>query len=157
MTENNHDLDTAATDLGSTAIEETGAAQLPRHGFFNRLYTGTGAFDVIGKRKLWFSISLAIVAVAIASILLRGFTFGIDFEGGTKVSFPRTGANGEADVSQVEETFSQTIGKDPQSVVIVGNGATSTVQIRSETLNNDQTNKLRDALFDEVPAQGHRR
>ena len=91
MTENTSDLDTAATDLESTAIEEAGGAQPQRHGFFNRLYTGTGAFDVIGKRKLWFSISLAIVAMAIASILLRGFTFGIDFEGGTKVSFPAPG------------------------------------------------------------------
>ena len=25
----------------------------PRHGFFVRLYTGTGAFEVIGRRKLW--------------------------------------------------------------------------------------------------------
>ena len=154
MTENTNDLDTAATDLESTAIEEAGGAQPQRHGFFNRLYTGTGAFDVIGKRKLWFSISLAIVAMAIASILLRGFTFGIDFEGGTKVSFPRTGANGEADVSQVEEVFSQSIGKEPQSVVIVGNGATSTVQIRSETLNNDQTNTLREALFEKFQPRG---
>ena len=31
------------------------------------------------------------IAVAIASILIRGFTFGIDFEGGTKVSMPVAG------------------------------------------------------------------
>ena len=30
------------------------AADAPKHGFFTRLYTGTGAFDVIGQRKLWF-------------------------------------------------------------------------------------------------------
>ena len=30
-----------------------------------------------------------IVGIAIASILIRGFTFGIDFKGGTTVSFPR--------------------------------------------------------------------
>jgi preprotein translocase subunit SecF len=120
----------------------------------NRLYTGTGAFDVIGKRKLWFGISLAIVGVCLASILVRGFTFGIDFQGGTKVSFPRAGVNGEASVTQVEETFSQAIGRGPESVVIVGNGATSTVQIRSETLTNDQTNKLREALFEKFQPKG---
>jgi preprotein translocase subunit SecF len=39
-------------------------------------------------------------------------------------------------------------------VVVVGNGATSTVQIRSEALSNDQTNKLRDALFDKFQPKG---
>ncbi len=34
----------------------------PRHGFFIRLYTGTGAFDVIGRRKVWFVVSGLIVA-----------------------------------------------------------------------------------------------
>ena len=153
MTENSNDLDTGI-ELESTAIDEAAAAPLPRHGFFTRLYTGTGAFDVIGKRKLWFAISLAIVAVALTSILLRGFTFGIDFQGGTKVSFPRTGATGEASVSQVQETFTQAMGRGPQAVVIVGNGDTATVQIRSETLTNDQTNTLRDALFDKFQPKG---
>jgi preprotein translocase subunit SecF len=110
----------------------------------SRLYTGTGAFEVIGRRPLWYGISGAIVAIAIASIVLRGFTFGIDFAGGTTMSFPR----GDATVSQVEQVFRQALGNDPESVVIVGSGAGATVQIRSETLSNDQTAKLRNAVFD---------
>ncbi len=138
-------VEATATEPESTAME---AVDGPRHGFLSRLYTGTGGFEVIGKRRMWFAISGLMIAAAVASILLRGFTFGIDFEGGTKVSFPRDGANGEASVTQVEQTFDQAIGKRPESVVIVGRGKTSTVQIRSETLSNDQTEKLRNALFD---------
>ncbi len=115
-----------------------------RHGIFIRLYTGTGAFEVIGRRKLWYAVSGLIIAMAIASILIRGFTFGIDFEGGTKVAFPR----GDAQVSQVEEVFTQTLGKSPESVVVVGAGGTSTIQIRTETLTIDETEELRSALFD---------
>src|SRR5262245_49785632 len=100
-----------APDLESTA-------DAPRHGFFVRLYTGTGAFEVIGRRKMWYAISGLIVAVCIASMILRGFTFGIDFEGGTKVSMPAAGVNTE----RVEEVFSQALGKDAESVVVVGNG-----------------------------------
>ncbi|MFY9336822.1 MAG: protein translocase subunit SecF [Mycobacterium sp.] len=146
MTENSNDTAIEVTETASTGAPA--ATELPQHGFFTRLYTGTGAFNVIGRRKLWFAFSFILVAIAVASIVLRGFTFGIDFEGGTKVSFPRAGANGEAGIAQVEETFTQAIGVSPQSVVIVGNGATSTVQIRSETLTNDQAATLRDALFD---------
>jgi preprotein translocase subunit SecF len=131
-------------------LEPTAGSELPHHGFFTRLYTGSGAFEVVGRRKLWFGISGVIIAVAIASIVIRGFTFGIDFEGGTKVSFPR----GDASVTQVEQVFRQTLGKDPVSVVIVGSGSSATVQIRSETPSNADTDKLRNALFDAFHPRG---
>jgi preprotein translocase subunit SecF len=144
--------DDTATAVRSTGVE-TGA-DLPHHNFFSRLYTGTGAFEVIGRRRLWYGVSGAIVAIAIASIVLRGFTFGIDFKGGTTMSIPVAGATGTVQVSQVEQVFRQTLGSDPESVVIVGNGSGATVQIRSETLSNDDTTKLRNALFDRFQPKG---
>ncbi len=133
-----------APDLESTSTDA------PRHGFFVRLYTGTGAFDVIGRRKLWYAISGVIVAVCIASMVMRGFTFGIDFEGGTKVSMPAAGVTTE----RVEEVFSQALGKDTETVVVVGSGPSATVQIRSETLTNQETEQLRTALFDAFQPKG---
>ncbi|TPG31727.1 protein translocase subunit SecF [Mycolicibacterium hodleri] len=142
-------------DDASTARElDASTAEAPRHGFFVRLYTGTGAFDVVGKRKLWFGVSGAIVVIALASILLRGFTFGIDFEGGTKVSMPAAGAQGQVTTQQVEDVFSKTFGKAPESVVQVGNGGSATIQIRAETLSNPDTEKLRTALFDAFQPKG---
>jgi len=134
------------------AVELTDSAtQLPHHSFISRLYTGTGAFEVIGRRRLWYAISGAIVAVAIVSIVVRGFTFGIDFKGGTTVSMPR----GSAQTAQVQDVFKKTLGVDAESVVIVGSGSSATVQIRSETLSNDQTTKLRNALFDAFQPKGN--
>ncbi|MGV0786151.1 protein translocase subunit SecF [Mycolicibacterium sp. XJ2] len=126
----------------------------PQHGFFVRLYTGTGAFEVIGKRKLWYAVSGAIVLVCLLSMLLRGFTFGIDFEGGTKVSMPTATESGTVTVQQVEDVFSKTLGKSPESVVVVGSGGSATVQIRSETLTNEETEELRTALFDAFKPRG---
>jgi len=148
-----------SSDAGeSTAIEapgiEEGNSALPHHSFFMRLYTGTGGFDVIGRRKMWFAISGLIVVTAIASIVLRGFTFGIDFEGGTKVSMPAAGATGTISVQQVEDVFSKTLGKDTESVVVVGSGGSATVQIRAETLTNQETEQLRTALFDAFQPRG---
>ena len=146
-------------DTDVTEAEESGAveapgiestAALPHHSFFIRLYTGTGAFEVVGRRKLWFTISGLIVAIAIASIAIRGFTFGIDFEGGTKVSMPAAGDS----VERVEEVFSQALGKDAESVVVVGSGGSATVQIRSETLTNQETEELRNALFEAFQPKG---
>jgi preprotein translocase subunit SecF len=138
------------TDTDVVKGDKSSAADLPHHNFFSRLYTGTGAFEVIGRRRMWYGISGAIVAIAVLSIILRGFTFGIDFNGGTTVSMPR----GTAQVAQVQDVFNKTLGHDADSVVIVGTGASATVQIRSETLSNDQTEKLRNALFDTFQPKG---
>jgi preprotein translocase subunit SecF len=146
--ETDDDATTDAAESGVTpevtGVEAAASTQLPRHSFFTRLYTGTGAFEVVGRRRLWYSISAAIVLIALASILIRGFTFGIDFAGGTTVSFPR----GDATVSQVENVFRKTFGRDAESVVVVGNGGSATVQIRSAALSNADSDKLSTALFD---------
>lgn len=142
------------TESSGTELSAAQSAALPQHGFFTRLYTGTGAFEVVGRRKLWFGISGAIVLICLASILLRGFTFGIDFEGGTKVSMPRGAGESAATTEQVETVFSDTLGSEPESVVIVGSGDTATVQIRSETLDNEQTAKLREALYEKFQPKG---
>ncbi|MFY1621508.1 protein translocase subunit SecF, partial [Micromonospora sp. WMMD736] len=101
-----------------------------------------------------FAISGLIMAGAIAAIAIRGFTFGIDFEGGTKISMPVDGANGTVTTQQAEDVFSETLGVAPDSVVIVGSGASATVQIRSTTLSNDETEQLRTALFDAFSPKG---
>jgi len=149
-----HSSDTAESGAIESPDLEEMSAEAPKHGFFVRLYTGTGAFEVIGRRKLWYSVSGLIVAIAIASILLRGFTFGIDFEGGTKVSMPVAGQNGTVSTQQVEDVFSKTLSKSPESVVLVGSGGSATVQIRSETLTNEETETLRTALFDAFHPKG---
>jgi preprotein translocase subunit SecF len=140
---------TEATELESTGVEVSEAV-LPQHGFFNRLYTGTGGFDVMGRRKILFAITALMVAIAAASIVLKGFTFGIDFQGGTKVGFPR----GDANITQVEQVFTEAVGHSPETVVIVGNGPGATVQIRSKTLTNEETAKLRDALYEKFQPKG---
>lgn len=102
----------SANDQQSGAVEAPDLeAATPQHGFFVRLYTGTGAFEVIGKRKLWYAVSGLIVAVCVASMLLRGFTFGIDFEGGTKVSMPAATESGTVTTQQVEDVFNRTLVK----------------------------------------------
>ncbi|OSC37860.1 protein translocase subunit SecF [Mycobacterium decipiens] len=152
-TDRNTEASSAVELTDGDATTDT-AGKPPHHSFLSRLYTGTGAFEVVGRRRLWYGVSGAIVAVAIVSIIFRGFTFGIDFKGGTTVSMPAAGGKSTAQVEQVEDVFYRTLGSEPQSVVIVGSGASATVQIRSETLTNDQTAKLRDALFDAFGPKG---
>ncbi|WP_040836476.1 protein translocase subunit SecF [Nocardia brevicatena] len=117
---------------------------LPRHGWMNRLYTGTGVIDVVGKRRMWYAITAVIVLVCLAGILLRGFTLGIDFVGGTRIQFPA----GSADTAAVEQVYHEVVGGEPESVQTVGSGDAKTVLIRSAALESDQASALQAALFD---------
>lgn len=40
-------------------------------------------FDIIGRTKVWFILSLCIILPGLFSMATRGFNFGIDFTGGT--------------------------------------------------------------------------
>jgi SecD/SecF fusion protein len=42
--------------------------------------------DYVGKRKIWFAISGAIMAIAIGSLAVQGLNLGIDFRGGTELT-----------------------------------------------------------------------
>ncbi len=43
--------------------------------------------DFLGKRKMFYIVSLVITVAGIIAALVRGVQFGIDFEGGTEVAF----------------------------------------------------------------------
>jgi preprotein translocase subunit SecF len=44
-------------------------------------------FDFCGKKRIFFAISLILIAVSLISIFTRGFNFGVDFSGGTELIF----------------------------------------------------------------------
>ena len=48
----------------------------------SRMYHGETSFDVVGRRRLWFGISGALVLISLASLVVPGLNFGIDFKGG---------------------------------------------------------------------------
>lgn len=115
------------------------------------LYDGSGAIDFVGRRKLWYGITAALVAVAILAMVFRGFNMGIDFEGGTKMSMPA----GDLVAEQVEETFTEATGVTPELTQIVGAGDARTLEINSEHLTQDQIDAARQAIFDEYQPVDH--
>ncbi|MCK4322884.1 MAG: protein translocase subunit SecF, partial [Armatimonadetes bacterium] len=44
-------------------------------------------FDIIGRSKLWFIISLVVIVVGMASMVTKGMNYGIDFTGGTLMKY----------------------------------------------------------------------
>jgi preprotein translocase subunit SecF len=123
-------------------------------GTLGRLYSGTGAFDIVGRRRIWYSISGVLVVICLASILFRGFNLGIDFEGGTRIQFPTQGAGGVITTQQAERVFTETIGQPPESVQTVGTGSAASILIRSVALDTRKSFVLKKALFEQLRPLG---
>jgi preprotein translocase subunit SecF len=101
--------------------------------------------DVIGKRKIWLTISTIAVVVAVASIAIFGFRLGIDFVGGTlwQVEF------NESDVTKesLTTTFEETIGAE--DFIITEQGGGESFFVRLKEISEDQHQEYKTALESE--------
>lgn len=115
-------------------------------GFFEKLYNGNGGFAIVQNRGRLYGILVAVVVACLLSILVRGFSLGIDFEGGTRMTMPPAGGATESSVSEV---FEEATGIAPQSTQTVGSGDAESIEITSERLSEEQIREARSALFNE--------
>jgi SecD/SecF fusion protein len=108
--------------------------------------------DFIGKRKIWFAISGIVLALAAVSIGTRGLNFGIDFEGGTQVTFktPQPVALSEVRAQAAE------IGQGDATILGRGDSQGERYReftIRTETLKPPEQGQLRSDLESKLQAQ----
>jgi len=95
--------------------------------------------DFVGRWRLWFAISGALIAVGIAAIALGNLNFGIDFEGGTKFTVARPDQQlGEGEIRQALPGF---VARDAV-IQTAGNG----YEVRTPVLSQTQRSQVEDAL-----------
>ena len=90
-------------------------------GIGGRLYRGEVSVDFVGRRRLWYSISGAILAISAVGLLVFGLNFSVDFKGGSLFKFP----TGTESISQVRRTVSAAGGGSDaiiQQVTDIANG-----------------------------------
>ncbi|MDP8911195.1 MAG: protein translocase subunit SecF, partial [Actinomycetota bacterium] len=105
--------------------------------------------DFLGRRYVWLAASGVVLAVAIGSLGLKGLNLGIDFKGGSQVSFktpePQTvGRIQGLEAIEAREAVVQGRGK-----AVAGEGYKS-FQIRTKTLGPEQTESLKSELQNEL-------
>ena len=114
------------------------------HGPIARLYRGETRFDFVGKRRIWFSISTAIILLGIISIVLRGgLNLGIEFKGGTEWTIAAPG------VTQTEATNAlKGTGLIDPTVELLGTGGKQTLNVQSDV--NRLSQSQQDAVSQNV-------
>ncbi|MEI6701444.1 MAG: protein translocase subunit SecF [Actinomycetota bacterium] len=104
----------------------TTTPSMKKHGVFTRLYRGETNFRFVERRRTWFAISLAIIAIGLISLGVRGFNFGIEFKGGTSWSVLANGAT----VDEMNKAVTAT-GLQDVSVVELGSGKGRTLEVQA--------------------------
>ncbi|MFC4002382.1 protein translocase subunit SecF [Prauserella oleivorans] len=138
-----------------TATEkDTGSASPRRNSVWNRLYTGTGAFDIVGHRKRWFVAFSLLMLVCVGSMVFKGFNLGIEFVGGTQIQMPAQGAQGPIDADRAKAVVSQASGQPASEAQQVGAGDAATIQVRSSTLDAAEVSRVKQALFEQLQPLG---
>jgi preprotein translocase subunit SecF len=107
-----------------------------------RLYRSETNIDFIGYRKRWYIVSAVIVVVCLASIIFRGFNFGIEFDGGSQFQVPaKPGVTLQEVRSAVEGQ-----GIEVASSQSAGTSSDQRYVIRTAALTDQQRNAALDAI-----------
>jgi SecD/SecF fusion protein len=103
-------------------------------------------FDFIGGSRWFFSASGLILLICALAIAIQGLNFGIDFEGGTRITAP---LERPATVEQVRETLAP-LGLGEAEIQTVDNPelGRNVVQINAEELSGHEIDRIEDTLRD---------
>ena len=104
-------------------------------------------FNIIEKRKIFFTISICIIVIGIISLIFRGFNFDIDFTGGTQMTVNLGQEFNNDDISSIVNGI---IGETPvvQKAADPVTGANTSVIIKTKELSTDQRTQVYNAIAD---------
>ncbi|MCU1639153.1 MAG: secF [Microbacteriaceae bacterium] len=109
--------------------------------FGNDLYTGKRSVDFVGKRRIWYPIAIALMAISIAIPLVGGgFNFGIEFRGGSQFQITQVS---DTDQTLAIDAVESVVAEDTARVTTVGGDG---VRVQTDQLSDDETREVSAAL-----------
>ena len=121
-------------------IEDAEAGPVKRS-IWHKLYHGETRVNIVGRRKMWFTISAIAVLISVGSLLTRGLQLGIDFEGGVVWVVPA----GEATVDDARDALEE-FGLEGATIQTLESDDGTELRIESEPIEVEQSDKVTDAL-----------
>jgi SecD/SecF fusion protein len=107
--------------------------------------------DIVGKRRIWFTAATVALAIAVALIAFKGLNLGIDFRGGSQVSFSTPQPVAVDEVRQAAASHGHA------DAVVQGRGDSAggrytAFQIKTETLSASDQEELQTTLERDLDA-----
>jgi preprotein translocase subunit SecF len=110
-----------------------------------RLYRGEVSINFVGRQRMWYAISGAILLISVIALATRGLHYSVEFKGGSVFQFPATSSTSQGAISRV---VSDAGGGTSTVQQLVATGAHWQVQTASLTSKTslDVTNALEQAF-----------
>jgi SecD/SecF fusion protein len=109
--------------------------------------------DIVGRRRIWFAISGAAIALSVLSLFINGLNLGIDFKGGSAVDFTTPKPVALEDV----RTEMEQIGRGNDQLQGRGEALSGDryreFQIKTESLDDREQEELRGSLQRDLDAE----
>lgn len=106
----------------------------------NDLYTGRRSYDIVGRRKIWFTISTVLVILSAIFLVKPGLNPGIEFRGGSE--FVVSGVAQDDQQLAIDTVLAVAPNEEPK-VTTVGDDS---LRIQTSTLTNDQVEEVKSSL-----------
>lgn len=107
-------------------------------------------FDIVGKRKIWYALSLLIIIPGLISMFTKGFNFGIDFTGGTIMELRFDNPVAISSVRQVMHEYNL----DNSTIQLSGSSSSATeakdVMIRTVDLEENERKAIMASLKSKI-------
>jgi preprotein translocase subunit SecF len=85
----------------------------------HRLHRGEVAYDFVGKRRLWYGVSILITLVAVIGLVVNGLKLSIEFSGGAVFTTPKSSLS----VTEVQNKIAGDTGSSTAVVQKLGTGS----------------------------------
>jgi len=105
----------------------------------NDLYTGKRSFDIVGRRKLWYTMSAGLIVLSLIGLFGRGLNFGIEFRGGSEFRVSEVASTQEYE-EIASEAVDQAAPDSEASVTLIGS---DTVRVQTSQLANSPSEQVR--------------
>ncbi|MGI6878237.1 protein translocase subunit SecF [Microbacterium sp. gxy059] len=108
----------------------------------NDLYTGKTSVPFIPRRRMWFIIAIALVALSALAPFVRGVEFSIEFTGGSQFTISNPASTDQAIAT---DAVAEVAPSAESQVTVVGD---ADIRVQTSQLTNDETRDLSTALAD---------
>lgn len=102
--------------------------------------------DILGKRKIWYTISAVVIGIGLIFLLINGLNLGIDFNGGTLMEFS---FENEVTTDQVRNLLEEINIAEDSKIQRSDSAGTHGVIIRAKTLESEQIVAVEEAVKNE--------
>jgi preprotein translocase subunit SecF len=116
---------------------DRGPRRTAKRSIWSRLYHGETTIDFVGRRRLWFTLSLVAIVISVVSFATRGLNLGIDFDGGVVWEVPA----GDASVADTRDAL-EGVGLPDATITELESDDGRELRVEAEPLSAEESDQV---------------